>query len=374
MPLEPYHSSRHLPVLDGLRGLAILGVLACHFVRVPPAGGGPTLEFIALGASAGWLGVDLFFVLSGFLITGILVDSKNHPRYFRNFYMRRVLRIFPLYYAYILGMLALVLAHRAWAGPLPASSQFLRDVPWALPYLTNVQMALHNGNVSTPLNHFWSLCIEEQFYLLWPALVWTASRRQLAVICAGLVAVAAFLRQELVSAGHIEAAFNLMPCRSDSLATGSMLALAMREPRVLAFIQRVPRPLLLAPLAVVPPGLFDASGLPGSLHLTGVALAFGALLLFGVTARPGTLSARVLGCSFLRTFGKYSYGIYVFNQMVAFFPGNVRMHEQLVAMTSSPALAMLIFGCGGISASFLLAWTSWHLMEARFLRLKDRFA
>ncbi len=374
MALAPYHSSRHLPALDGLRGLAIIGVLACHFVRVPDGMNGTALGFLSQAASLGWLGVDLFFVLSGFLITGILVDSKEHPGYFRNFYARRVLRIFPLYYAYILGLLALVLAHRTLAGANPTTDQFVRDVRWALPYLTNVQMALHNGNVSTPLNHFWSLCIEEQFYLLWPAVVWLTSRRQLAAISLALIVAAAALRHGLIEAGYTEAAFNLMPCRGDSLATGALLALAVRQPAALTSLRQIPRAVLLLPLMFIPPGVIQATGLPGSLHLSLAALAFGALLLFAVTSPDGSSAARFFTSGFLRTFGKYSYALYVFNQMVAFFPGNVKVHEKLVALTSSPSIALVLFAAGGVGISFLLAWASWHLMEKHFLRLKSRFA
>src|SRR5579862_7894518 len=145
--------STHYPALDGLRGVAILSVMVEHLAPRLLAGGG-------------WVGVDLFFVLSGFLITGVLLDGKDDPHRGRTFYVRRALRIFPLYYATLalitFGPLAKALA-------LGLSAQTLG---WYWIYGTNWQIALGMAHIGGPIAYFWSLAVEEQFYLIWPLIIW----------------------------------------------------------------------------------------------------------------------------------------------------------------------------------------------------------
>ena len=152
----------HMPVLDGVRGLAILMVMFLHFVgNVPPQG--RIEDAIAGVTNYGSYGVELFFVLSGFLITGILYDSRDEPRHFRNFYMRRVLRIFPLYY----GVLALVF----FAAPLialfrgPTLDYLVDRQAWAWLYAVNIYIAKNGAWSFSYLDHFWSLAIEAHVYL-----------------------------------------------------------------------------------------------------------------------------------------------------------------------------------------------------------------
>ena len=162
-------SNPHIPALDGIRGLAILLVLLCHF----PLYGDmqPTIFidklFYAM-TRAGWCGVDLFFVLSGFLITGILYDAKGSRFFFRNFYMRRCLRIFPLYY----GVLAVFFVIVPFVLPLGRNYElFLKDQAWYWSYLTNIKIAIEGWPKFYALAHFWSLAVEEQFYFVWPFVV-----------------------------------------------------------------------------------------------------------------------------------------------------------------------------------------------------------
>ncbi len=173
-----------MPALDGVRGLAVLMVLLDHFVgdMLPPTN---SVERVIVYVTAyGAYGVDLFFVLSGFLITGILYDARDKTSYFRNFYMRRFLRIFPLYY----GVLALLF----FVAPLipllqGATLDYLVErQAWAWLYGVNIYTAIRGEWALSFINHFWSLSVEEQFYLFWPLVVYLLARRPQALIAVSL--------------------------------------------------------------------------------------------------------------------------------------------------------------------------------------------
>ncbi|MFN7134293.1 MAG: acyltransferase family protein, partial [Myxococcales bacterium] len=159
-PPHEVPAPRHLPELDGLRGLAVLAVLAYHLVGQLPA---TTLagKIAALPVNAGWMGVDLFFVLSGFLITRILLFARDESKApLLNFWRNRALRIFPLYFA-VLGL--------AGALGVPVSWHY-----WT--YTANWWQASQPAELTSALSHLWSLCVEEQFYLVWPLVVLYAPR------------------------------------------------------------------------------------------------------------------------------------------------------------------------------------------------------
>ena len=178
----------HILALDGLRGIAILLVVACHFVsnlRITADGwASPLVAF----AHAGWAGVDLFFVLSGFLITGILVDARGSSSYFKAFYARRVLRILPAYYGFLFVIFVVLPALHVGAGDNAMLAR--QHQGWYWLHLTNVMMALDElpGHGPYPSTLFWSLAVEEQFYFIWPAIVALCSTNTLRKVCiAGVI-------------------------------------------------------------------------------------------------------------------------------------------------------------------------------------------
>ncbi len=346
----------HIPALDGLRGVAILLVVVVHtlpFQLTGYAGVHSALKNVLCSAG---LGVQLFFVLSGFLISGILLDSKQSPNYFRNFYGRRVLRIFPLYYGVILGFWVIA-ALRGFLG----DKLFVKELPWLFTYTSNVLMMLKNdwyvfnfGKVS--IGHFWSLAVEEQFYLVWPAAVWFFSKTTLKWACLLAIPFAFGARVILLyAANNAAGAFVFTPCQLDSLAVGALLSVLVRERE--ETVAAMAWPMALA----------------GGLAWIVCCVDKNLLLTAGVTAF-GVMSAGLLAiCLYhplgsvfangpLRAFGKFSYAIYVFH--VILLPFVVQYRN-----TFGLPLFILLFA----ALSFAAGWLSWHLFEKHFLLLKSFF-
>jgi peptidoglycan/LPS O-acetylase OafA/YrhL len=382
----------HLPALDGVRGLAVVLVVASHAMRIVPKTGQGLDQMAWETLAAGWIGVDLFFVLSGFLITGILLDAKRKPDgYFANFYARRILRIAPLYYGF-LTIYFFVLPHI----PLPVfrSMALPADVrPMLWFYLYNLWGAIHQG-MHANVGVFWSLCIEEHFYLLWPAIVLMLERRQLMRVCLVVAGLSFVCRLAVVTwFPNDHAAYLMTPCRLDGLCGGAFAAAAMRDPRDARRLIGMSKWLVPAAGAFVL-GMatgqrhfldnidFHGANLPGvdstvvlCLGLTALAVLFTGAIVLTVNTGPGDLLQRAFRNRLLRTFGLYSYAIYVLHPLI------VTLLRALLAglnidMPTSPmgALAarlgivvtVLTFALG---AGFL----SYHLFEKHFLALKRYF-
>lgn len=383
-PVQSIGPGSHIPALDGIRGLAILLVVLFHHTLMQQ----PTLfdrVYVNL-ARLGWCGVDLFFVLSGFLITGILYDAKGSPRYYRNFYVRRTLRIFPLYYAFVFFTLTI----SPWLWPdtdlAAMGRQAMSDTSeaWYWLYLSNVLFALEKGFGHPNLAVTWSLAIEEQFYVVWPVVVALLGRRLLMWTCAGLIAAALALRTALVMGGADPTVPYVLPfCRMDALAAGGFVALALRDDhlaaRLVVWARRLAPAALIAVLAIwfVEDPLNEGSWTEPIMQTAGytaLALFFGSLVALTATSRKGSALSRVFSAPPLRTFGKYSYALYLFHVPVrrwirdSYFPV-----AAFPTWLGSPLPGQLLFYVAATAPAFLLAWASWHLYEKQVLKLRRFF-
>ncbi|HEX7242785.1 MAG TPA: acyltransferase [Longimicrobiaceae bacterium] len=365
-------------MLDGLRGVAILMVMLYHQTLI--GDGGPFVDqawSAVLGV--GWAGVDLFFVLSGFLITGILFDAKGSGGYFRAFYARRVLRIFPLYYA-VVAFSLLVLPNLAH----PKAENFARvagQEHWYWLHLSNVVVASNRDFWHGILDVAWSLSIEEQFYLVWPLAVFALGRTPLMRLCAALVAGALAWRVGALLLGvHPVAVYVLPLSRMDALAVGALVALWARGPAGIAAPLRAARPVALASGAALLGMLVGLRRLDAFQPLvqtagyTLLALLFGALLTLAVAARPESGWARALDRPALRTLGKYSYAMYLFHFPIrGVLRDAVYGPDRFLVLAGSAIPGQILFYALSTAVTLLAAWLSWHLYEKRFLALKKHF-
>jgi peptidoglycan/LPS O-acetylase OafA/YrhL len=366
----------HLPGLDGIRGLAILLVMTVHFIGGAVAET-PLQKFFVKAAVHGWMGVDLFFVLSGFLITGILLGSKNKPRYFRNFYARRALRIFPLYYAVLIALF-LILPLLVMPSPLLETARSHQI--WLWTYTSNFFIAwTGTWDSLNYVAHFWSLAIEEHFYLVWPLVVFYFPAPTLKKICIGVIVFALALRIALALADINETSISVLtPCRIDALCVGAFIALRLREPGVW------PRWMANSNYAVLASGaaLFAVMAFASFTGLaedvlhqvrgTFIALFFGALILLALKPASNAVSYILQG-PYLGFFGKYSYGLYVYHGILTWYFMETHLNDQLTAWSGSLWLAMAARMLIGVGLSLLIAVPSYHLFEKRFLDLKRYF-
>jgi peptidoglycan/LPS O-acetylase OafA/YrhL len=383
-PLEavspaPVHSLRlpgHLPILDGLRGLAILLVLLRHFIPQ-----GPSTSFIGAAVKAissiGGTGVDLFFVLSGFLITGILLDARGTPHFFRNFYARRTLRIFPLYYGVLFVCFVIVPLIHPFG---PAEQKVAHGQGWLWFYGANIREGMKDAEYPfsggwISMDHFWSLAIEEHFYLVWPLLVFLLSRRAMISVCLAFIAIAFGLRFGLYAADYNSMAFfHWTPCRMDELAAGGLLALLARGPdemtRRLRAASALVLPLALTVLVIT----WKTEARECIFGTTLLAAACAALLVLAVTTPPRRGPLRLaLDNHPMRWMGKYSYAIYILHPLLV---GAILGHDgyqRLGRILHSGVLGVFAHIALAFAISLSAAWLSWHLYEKHFLKLKRFF-
>lgn len=369
----------HLPSLDGVRGLAIALVFV-HTLNVLDRSGDLLGSSVARLAGMGWIGVQLFFVLSGFLITRNLLGLQGSPDYFRAFWGRRVLRIFPLYYGTLIFFFVL------WplVGTLPP--QYAADVPQQWPlwlFVCNWTQAAGLGGMSLP--HFWSLAVEEQFYLVWPFIVYRRTPRQIIGVFAVVFVLAMASRAWLLWAGYDPMqVYTFTISRMDALAAGAAAAAWLHMPGMLPRLVTQRWRLLAIALVVGAIGKLVPQGY-GMVDPAGQILGYGllsivfALLVVVVAcgdsvvvdsaavARPRPLQWRVL-----RTLGKYSFAMYVFQSPLKSLVGEPML--QRLHWVPHPSTAQGVTYLAGMGLlTFAMAWLSYQLIEKRFLKLKRFF-
>jgi peptidoglycan/LPS O-acetylase OafA/YrhL len=341
-----------IPQLDALRGIAILLVIA-HNATLHYG----TTSYLHPLFDRGWMGVDLFFVLSGFLISGILLDTKESPNYFKNFYARRVLRIWPLYYC-LLAFMFVVLPH---ASASQGAVIFAKSSPWwAYPFFLQNFLLPLSTDAAGPLGVTWSLAIEEQFYLVWPIIVRFLSKRQVAILAMVEIATSPFLRYFL-AAHHIHIYANFF-CRLDGLMLGAGLAALVRSKD---FVRERYIGLALAVLAVATPlaVIFDLRRAEW-IVFTFTSLAAGAIVYLAMFWQQKWFQWS-LANRFLLFTGTISYGMFLLHKIA--FAGVDGLHVNSV---KHPLLTLGVIVVG----SYVLAITSWNVLEQPFLRLKRFFA
>lgn len=375
----------HLPELDGLRGLAIGLVLLFHF-------------FVLLwpnGFTLGWIGVDLFFVLSGFLITRILLETREAPHYYRNFFFRRMLRIFPLYYGLLI--VVFLLAPLVFGAGYDERFGVARDhQAWYWLYGQNILAGFYGWDKAGPLGYLWSLAVEEHFYLFWPWIIYKASERTIYGLSAGFVLLSIALRNAFLAWGlDVFPGYTFTFTRTDGLVLGSCLATYLH-------FRGAGRPGTERPVALLRAARLGLLG--GGLFLTGIILTekvqlhevifsrigftinavfFTSVLALLLFAAPGGVFRRFFRTAPMRALGKYSYGIYVFHFVIlelvepSFIDfTNREIYFRLFRWTGLEApwqVAILTARTLCLLAVFALSWLSFHFYEKPWLRLKRYF-
>jgi peptidoglycan/LPS O-acetylase OafA/YrhL len=339
----------YIPELQGLRGLAVLAVVIYH---CHPRLEGTPIYYASLW---GWAGVNLFFVLSGFLITSILLESRGKPHYFRNFYARRALRIWPVY---VLVLLVCYL-NAPWFVGLPVFEAF-RTAPWWI-YILFLQNLFH---VALPpsIGPTWSLAIEEQYYFLWAPIVRLLARPwSLAVLLAGALIAAPLFR--MTHFAWITPTHTLT--HIDGIAMGSLIAIGLHT------LPLGRRAWLTLGLTGIVAGFIAAATVAGGTAFLDSALAtgFGGTVLASIasTGTRNPLNA-LLRRGPLAFYGRVSYGMYMTHIMVFIYFGwfDRRMDAHGIAGN----LAVVAFR---LAASTAVATTLWYGFESQILKLKRLF-
>ena len=359
-----------LSSLDGLRGFAILLITIYRFNG--GATGVETADSSLLHLAAlGMRGVDLLFVLSGFLITQQLIEAKHDRHFFRNFYARRALRIFPLYFGVLFVLLVL--------SPLlsPRLGQVFGEArdnqAWLWFFGANLLQAYSGDWPFGYFDHFWSLAIAVHFYLLWPMVIYFASERSLTAICMSLVILSPLVRLSWLLAGGNDVAPEVFTLgRADLLAAGGLIAVLLRNDRW----NRRLLPLTQIGILIFALALagIKLSGrrwltLPDSLF----AGLFACLVVLVLYCRRDSVWGAVWRATWLRFFGKYSYAMYVFQYPLIPLLVPILSAEVFSAYFASNLWGRAIYIAVMTALTTGIAFVSWHTFERHFVALKNHF-
>jgi peptidoglycan/LPS O-acetylase OafA/YrhL len=362
---------KHIPALDALRGLAILVVTFYRF-RYGPEDDSYAGQILAHGLHWGSRGVDLFFVLSGFLITGILYDSKTRdPHFFRNFYARRSLRIFPLYF----GSLALFLVAMPLLFAMPSAFDASRvNQFWLWSYCSNIYMSFEGTWCFGALDHFWSLAVEEHFYLIWPFIIFFCTQRQALVAALAIAGLAAVGRVGLSMVMEPAVAVDVATWfRCDALLIGSAFALLLRGNLDRSTYRWIAWGALTLGLLGSMPWLLQPESRLKTIPHTTFAIMFGGVVALAATSAAQSWWHRVWNSRILGMFGRYSYAMYVFQAPMIPLLAPVFSTAILLNYTGSLLAARIVYILSMTAITLALAIISWHVLEKHCLKLKKRF-
>jgi peptidoglycan/LPS O-acetylase OafA/YrhL len=359
----------YVPALDGIRGIAIIWVVLHNATDMTLAPASGLAHAALLLTHPGWIGVQLFFALSGFLITGGLLDARGSPHYFRDFYARRALRILPLYYGVLVLLLVVVPAIPGLAGSIERGGQ------------ASLWLFTVNWTHTAPFGfaHFWSLAVEEQFYLLWPLLVWKLSARALLAACAAIAVAALLLRILLVTDGaDWWTIYSNTACRMDALALGGAGACILRIGAWRVQLRSVAKRALWCATFILLLGIplthaYDRMLWSGETWGYSVLALFSAVLVVAVASGRATVPGLTafLASSPLRSLGKYSYAMYVFHGLLNKFVGEPWLVSRYGA--ELPVWPVLAYSLVLLLVSYLMGYLSYQLYERHFLRMKRYF-
>jgi peptidoglycan/LPS O-acetylase OafA/YrhL len=367
------HGER-IPQLDGLRGVAVLAVLLFHYItQQGPTPSGTIAHYLQRAVIIGWSGVDLFFVLSGFLIGGVLMSARLSSSYYRTFYARRFFRIIPIYYLWItayifaiavIGAKIQVLSNSGIRPPLDIA---IFANYW---FLQNLGIHGFGGLAGAWFGHLWSLAVEEQFYLVAPLVVRFANPRRLPVILAGVIVGAPATRSALVYWTHSGLGTTLMPCRADALALGMVTAALWRSQNMRAWLE-LNRNRLYGLFGLLFTGmillwfLFPESGTRGmqTFGFTWLGMFYAVVLLLSLSHADGPIAACLRNAR-LRELGKVSYCIYIIHIVVNVVCHAMILHTTPKISTAKGALVTLF----AAFLSYGLAKVSWIVYENPLVR------
>ncbi len=378
-------SNHRIPELDGLRGVAILLVILCHYVaNAEHRSLGFFLHRLFQALTIGWSGVDLFFILSGFLIGGILLDSRNSRNYFRTFYLRRVHRILPVYYFWILLYVVLVsICAYSSLRPVIMTPPGVTLVPQDLAIVPKYVLFLQNILYSPRPFEWqwfvvtWSLAVEEQFYLLAPPLIrWVSQRMLIVILCLTVVAAPVLRYVSFVYFPNLDHFSQLaMPCRADALSLGILAAIAWRSNSIRSYLELHPGLLQRATVytAVCIVGLLWWLVHPANLVRVTAGYSFLSFfylsLLLLVISQNNSAIASLMRSSLLRWFGKISYCLYIVHMTINQLGHRFLMHQE-------PDLSHwqgILITCGTFALSLAIASLSWEFVESRLIRRGHRY-
>jgi len=355
---EQNKSLKYIPELDGLRAIAAFAVMFFH-LHIP-------------GFSLGWSGVYLFFVLSGFLITSILIDSKDQPNYFLRFYTRRSLRIFPIYYITLVLALALVIAL--------IQNQNISDFPQYLLYLQNNILAWKQWSVNFPgfMNHTWSLAVESQFYLIYPLVIFYLKEKYLLIVSVIIVILSFLLRIVLFMAfpTNPNLLFAISPTAIDSLTMGAILAIIIKKKYISQFEKSTNNAqlslwtilftliMLIAIITKTGVSNYWSPSLWGRINvnlltITVMSIFFASLISYIISTK--TIINSILNLPPLNHLGKISYGLYLYHFPVfSFFQP---FHKYISNIYIYYLLSIIL--------AYVTALLSWLIIEKPINSLKE---